>query len=523
MDIESQLTTALTDRVKKASAVDRNVEVIIDHFGFRGDPQPTLEEIGKKHGVTRERVRQIIAKDFQKLDLPVFEIPSLKACLDLIQSRDYWLYADLTDAILNNGLAGDHFHIEGILNLASALGNPSNYVLYTPMLEEIKRGHFSQVNASFVLRPDLCKRLKPLLQTARKLPGKYGIAKLNYLKDEITLDDQKVYSSYLPLIKLLIEYSAESWSYEYDGELWYSFEDSWNNPIANFSKKVFSVFEKCNKMLLAEVFFNALHSRSRPLPYPSTDLIGIYFETSKRFEIIEDQVTYLGEKSSDISEIDQDIISYLQVHGSSSFVDLKEHLYTLNYKHPYIVKSTMRSPFVYVDRSQGNKNNSYSLVGSSLSTSVPSDYNKIRRRLMKLENLGNSDKWIETKARREQHILKDWLFGKKSKGQCAICGETYPIVALVAAHKKRRSICVESERLDPYIVMPLCKFGCDFLYEERFLTIEPSTGQIKEGSQFQDGTLGSTYLNRLVGRKIDNKWLRGLPSYFNNEQAQSLN
>lgn len=38
--------------------------------------------------------------------------------------------------------------------------------------------------------------------------------------------------------------------------------------------------------------------------------------------------------------------------------------------------------------------------------------------------------------------------------------------------------CTELERLDPAVVMPMCKIGCDALYEINYLTVDDS-GTIK--------------------------------------------
>ena len=49
---------------------------------------------------------------------------------------------------------------------------------------------------------------------------------------------------------------------------------------------------------------------------------------------------------------------------------------------------------------------------------------------------------------------------------------------MVAAHIKPRSKCTESERVDPAVVMPMCKIGCDALYEINYLTVD-DLGTIK--------------------------------------------
>lgn len=83
------------------------------------------------------------------------------------------------------------------------------------------------------------------------------------------------------------------------------------------------------------------------------------------------------------------------------------------------------------------------------------------------------DKDTKVKARTEQYFLRNYLFKDKKKSVCGICGEEYPVNFLVAAHIKKRSQCSVEERLDhKHIVMPMCKFGCDDLYEKGFITVE---------------------------------------------------
>ena len=47
-----------------------------------------------------------------------------------------------------------------------------------------------------------------------------------------------------------------------------------------------------------------------------------------------------------------------------------------------------------------------------------------------------------------------------------------PVRLLHAAHIKKRAKCTEEERTDPNIVMPLCKLGCDDLFEQGFILID---------------------------------------------------
>ena len=86
------------------------------------------------------------------------------------------------------------------------------------------------------------------------------------------------------------------------------------------------------------------------------------------------------------------------------------------------------------------------------------------------------DKPLDTMAKRasrvEQAYLRGLLFDKKLYEKCACCGNLYAVSHLFAAHIKKRSHCNTEEKLDSQIVMPMCKFGCDTLYEDGYLSVD---------------------------------------------------
>ncbi len=125
----------------------------------------------------------------------------------------------------------------------------------------------------------------------------------------------------------------------------------------------------------------------------------------------------------------------------------------------------------------------------------------------RLRNLESTDETIETKRRLEQPILREWLFEDTSTASCAICRKEYNVSSLVTAHKKKRSDCSFTERTEPYIVVPLCRFGCDFLYETRYVIVEEGT--VRRGTPLQHQVAENGYLEQVVGNKVDNEWLVG--------------
>ena len=83
------------------------------------------------------------------------------------------------------------------------------------------------------------------------------------------------------------------------------------------------------------------------------------------------------------------------------------------------------------------------------------------------------DKETKTKTRTEQGYLRSKLFYGKQLETCALCGRDFPVEFLRASHIKKREQCSDEERRDwQNIVVPMCTFGCDELYERGYLGVE---------------------------------------------------
>jgi len=91
-----------------------------------------------------------------------------------------------------------------------------------------------------------------------------------------------------------------------------------------------------------------------------------------------------------------------------------------------------------------------------------------------LQSMEETEREAVVKTRKEQAFLRNALFGSSVVSDCACCGDTFPISMLVTAHLKPRSKCSREERLDTNVVLPMCKFGCDELYEKGFLIVDAS-------------------------------------------------
>lgn len=121
------------------------------------------------------------------------------------------------------------------------------------------------------------------------------------------------------------------------------------------------------------------------------------------------------------------------------------------------------------------------------------------------------DKEGKVKSRAEQGFLRKTLFGSKTIDKCGICGKDYPISFLVTAHIKKRAFCSNEERLDyKSIVMPMCKFGCDDLFEKGYIIIVD--GKVTISEKATTNCLDE-YMSNIKGREIRN-WNEDSLKYF---------
>jgi hypothetical protein len=126
------------------------------------------------------------------------------------------------------------------------------------------------------------------------------------------------------------------------------------------------------------------------------------------------------------------------------------------------------------------------------------------------EELGSLDKETKTLSRTEQAYLKKHLFGDKNFLNCAICDRQFTRDILVCAHIKPRAKATNKERIDTTIVAPMCRFGCDQLFELGYIVV-------KEGKVYKNTTKRVTLvMNNYMDSIQDNEcnYYKNSKKYF---------
>lgn len=111
--------------------------------------------------------------------------------------------------------------------------------------------------------------------------------------------------------------------------------------------------------------------------------------------------------------------------------------------------------------------------------------------------LDELNKKVETNVRLEQGYLRKKVFNYKTISNCSICDKSLNIEFLVCAHIKKRSKCDDDEKRNIHNVTPMCKFGCDELFERGYIVVE--NGVIKTLKNNNTDFINS-YLEKLNGK-----------------------
>tara|TARA_Y100000814_G_scaffold73656_1_gene45548 strand:+ start:163 stop:1122 length:960 start_codon:yes stop_codon:yes gene_type:complete len=136
-----------------------------------------------------------------------------------------------------------------------------------------------------------------------------------------------------------------------------------------------------------------------------------------------------------------------------------------------------------------------------------------------LRELDELDSKREVAVRVEQSYLRKHLLGDKTTSLCSICDREFNIQFLICAHIKKRSKCDDKEKLNINNVIPMCRFGCDELFERGFIIVEDS--KIKA---IKDNTTEfiKRYLDNIDG-KICNAYNESNRPFFNWHQKYHNN
>lgn len=505
--IEEEIVEIFVSSRRQTKNKERNAKVALAYYGFSSEVLPTLEAVGKKYAIgTIAAVRQTLEEYF-KNNGKVKQIHGIRAAANLVSAKPISFWSDIKLELCKNRFISDDYVAAHLLVLLKDLGMCDGFELYTPTGDKVTRRNAVEFEQYLFVRDDVKKEFSKDISKLRRLPTRFGMATLKAC--ELTHFKGKD-------IGLLINGIPDSWQTIHEGQTWFLFEDRAKGLI-NQLEKAFCTGEICEISRLAESIENGLRNGAANPGFPPVVVIQQYLRSSNLTRIENEFVTFCG-KEGNLGDIETACIKYFESIDRQS-VDspsLKAHLKSLGFGEGWIRRAVFNSALVHIDKTGGRGAHRFSLVCHQLdevNATIHKDdrYQEFVNRLKDVAKLG-TDAECEAKRRREQHLLAKWIFADNKNECCAICGKELEKAALRTAHKKKRSECHVAEQLDPYIVMPICLFGCDYLYENKFVTVRD--GKVAPGPEKPLSKATNEAIDQVLGREIDARWTAGKAEYF---------
>ncbi|MGD0901197.1 MAG: sigma factor-like helix-turn-helix DNA-binding protein, partial [Thermoguttaceae bacterium] len=106
----------------------RNAEIVIGYYGWRDGRPHTLTEVGRRFGITRERVRQVCAKLTRKpLRLGALPAPVMDRALSTIHGRLPAAAAEIEAELGRSGMTAVGMSLENVAAAAKLLGRTADF------------------------------------------------------------------------------------------------------------------------------------------------------------------------------------------------------------------------------------------------------------------------------------------------------------------------------------------------------------------------------------------------------------
>lgn len=194
MSIEKEIKDYLHANLKELDTKSRDINLVLYLYGFGKDLWPTLEDaaiefnVGDSGGRRSERPRQILNSKFKKI-AKLNDFRLLKEFSQYLHSSPIHSFEDLNQYVEANNLFEGAKNLVSLLRLLNDLGEATEYKAYTIGLNELIRSGYNERSEVIIGVAPKIKALQKSLQKAKTIPGLIGIAKLQYLMEEIDLDD----------------------------------------------------------------------------------------------------------------------------------------------------------------------------------------------------------------------------------------------------------------------------------------------------------------------------------------------
>jgi len=227
--VPDQIDEALIYAMRRVEKNSRNIAVTIRHLGWDGQKKQTLESIGERLSVTRERVRQIVSRTTRALRKANFVPSAVERSIKLAERLAPALDTEVGQALLDAGLTTKPFGAAGLVSAAKVF---------------FGRAQFTTVRSgahTLILKRDTDTPITEITLRARRLVRARGCANTLDLADEF----QESFGGPLSqsfITAMVSNNQSFEWLDQENGWFWYRPRAGRaHNRLVNYIKRVLAV------------------------------------------------------------------------------------------------------------------------------------------------------------------------------------------------------------------------------------------------------------------------------------------
>lgn len=291
----------------KNSALDRYIDIFKSRYGLDGNAPKTLEIIGQKYNVTRERVRQIqktFERMIRKIDFPFI---IFNQCLETIKDNAPFTEEEINNILKNKKITTIDYDIESLINLSEL------FSLTFPKLEKIK---FNKINIFHY--QNTYRSINKIVVDIKRCVSRSGVCNINFIKNH-----RKFYSTDLSLdIIFSVIKRFENFNWIDSNKEWFTFY-SRRSRLINLIAKVITSNSKIELSTLHKAV-NRNYRLSRDFILNESNFLNyckIAFDIEVKdkeieFKSIESKISLLvGRLGKQISEKESILIDVFKQYG----------------------------------------------------------------------------------------------------------------------------------------------------------------------------------------------------------------
>jgi hypothetical protein len=210
-------------RIVEILDTGRNIPLLLSLWGWNGSEPRVLDSVGKEHGLTRERVRQIAARAIKRIKSHKFDTPYLNSAIQQLKKEIPAIDSSLADRLRDQAITRSSFSVWGIALAAELLGAywGLTHIVVNGIKIVVAAGDQSKLARAFV--------------ALRRKTSELGCVNIQSLSSEIQMDETRADA----VRRFLDASSAVDWLDE--TKEWMYLSNTTRNRLFNLCEKVLGV------------------------------------------------------------------------------------------------------------------------------------------------------------------------------------------------------------------------------------------------------------------------------------------